>query len=351
MATIRILIYVYQKPAARSLAAQRASATLEAVVAPQLATREYMRILSGIQPSGRPHLGNYFGALRQYITLQKGNEPFYFIASYHALTAVQDAALLREYTMGVALDFLALGLDPEHSALFAQQDVPEVTELTWILSCVTPMGLLERAVSYKDKVAQGLSPNHGLFAYPVLQAADILIYLSDLVPVGQDQKQHLEMTRDIAGKFNQQFGEVFVIPEPYILDSTAVVPGIDGRKMSKSYGNEIGIFDEGKDLKKKVMSIVTDSTPVEAPKDPSQSTPFLLAQPARLRSTRRRSGRRATRPGAWGTERSRSACLELIDEYFAPFRERRRATGEGSLTTSWTCSGTGGCEPAPWLSR
>ena len=162
---------------------------------------------------------------------------------------------------------------PTQSALFAQQDVPEVTELAWILSCVTPMGLLERAVSYKDKIAQGLAPNHGLFAYPVLQAADILIYLSDLVPVGQDQKQHLEMTRDIAGKFNQQFGEVFVLPEPYILDSTAVVPGIDGRKMSKSYGNEIGIFDEGKELKKKIMSIVTDSAPVEAPKDPAQSTP------------------------------------------------------------------------------
>jgi len=282
-----------------------------------------MRILSGIQPSGRPHLGNYFGALRQYITLQAGNEPFYFIASYHALTAVQEASLLREYTAGVALDFLALGLDPEQSALFTQQDVPEVTELTWILSCVTPMGLLERAVSYKDKIAQGLTPNHGLFAYPVLQAADILIYLSDLVPVGQDQKQHLEMTRDIAAKFNQQFGEIFVIPEPYILDSTAVVPGIDGRKMSKSYGNEIGIFDEGGTLKKKVMSIVTDSAPIEARKDPAQSTPFLLL--SLLASAEETAEWEARyKAGGMGYGEVKKRLLELIDGYFQPYRERRK---------------------------
>lgn len=282
-----------------------------------------MRILSGIQPSGRPHLGNYFGALRQYITLQEGNEAFYFIASYHALTALQDPALLRDYTLQVAIDFLALGLDPEHAALFTQQDVPEVTELTWILSCVTPMGLLERAVSYKDKIAQGLTPNHGLFAYPVLQAADILIYLSDLVPVGQDQKQHLEITRDIAGKFNQQFGEIFVIPEPYILDSTAVVPGLDGRKMSKSYGNEIGIFEEGRALERKVMSIVTDSTPIEAPKDPATSTPFLLlrllASPEETAEWEARY-----RAGGMGYGEIKKRLLQLIDEHFAPFRERRR---------------------------
>lgn len=283
-----------------------------------------MRILSGIQPSGRPHIGNYFGALRQYVNLQAaGNEPFYFIASYHALTAVQDAGLLHEYTLGVALDFLALGLDPSKAALFAQQDVPEVTELAWILSCVTPMGLLERAVSYKDKIAQGLTPNHGLFAYPVLQAADILIYLSELVPVGQDQKQHLEITRDIAGKFNQQFGEVFVVPEPYILDSTAVVPGTDGRKMSKSYGNEIGIFDEGSALKKKVMGIVTDSAPVEAPKDPSQSTPFLLLS---LLASEEEAAEWEARykAGGMGYGEVKKRLLELINEYFAPFRERRR---------------------------
>ncbi len=282
-----------------------------------------MRILSGIQPSGRPHLGNYFGALRQYISLQAGNQPFYFIASYHALTTVQEPGLLHQYTQGVALDFLALGLDPEQSALFAQQDVPEVTELAWILSCVTPMGMLERATSYKDKVAQGISPNHGLFAYPVLQAADILIYLSDVVPVGQDQKQHLEMTRDIASKFNQQFGEVFVVPEPYILDNSAVVPGIDGRKMSKSYGNEIGIFDEGKNLKKKVMSIVTDSTPVEEPKDPSESTPYLLL---RLLATEDETAEWADRykAGGMGYGDVKKRLLELVDDYFAPARERRR---------------------------
>jgi tryptophanyl-tRNA synthetase len=282
-----------------------------------------MRILSGIQPSGRPHLGNYFGALRQYISLQAGNQPFYFIASYHALTTVQDPKLLHEYTQGVALDFLALGLDPAISALFAQQDVPEVTELAWILSCVTPMGMLERATSYKDKIAQGMSPNHGLFAYPVLQAADILIYLSDVVPVGQDQKQHLEMTRDIAAKFNQQFGEVFVIPEPYILDNTAVVPGVDGRKMSKSYGNEIGIFDEGKALKKKVMSIVTDSTPVEEPKDPSESTPYLLL--SLLASADETAEWEARyKAGGMGYGDVKKRLLELIDEHFAPARERRR---------------------------
>jgi tryptophanyl-tRNA synthetase len=282
-----------------------------------------MRVLSGIQPSGRPHLGNYFGALRQYISLQEGNDPFYFIASYHALTAVQDPALMREYTFGVALDFLALGLDPAKSALFAQQDVPEVAELAWILSCVTPMGLLERAVSYKDKVAQGLSPSHGLFAYPVLQAADILIYLSEIVPVGQDQKQHLEITRDIAGKFNQQFGEVFVLPEPYILDSTAVIPGVDGRKMSKSYGNEIGIFDEGNDLKKKIMAIVTDSAPVEAPKEPADSTPFLLLS---LLAPEEETAEWEARykAGGMGYGQVKSRLLQLVDEYFAPFRERRR---------------------------
>ncbi len=282
-----------------------------------------MRILSGIQPSGRPHLGNYFGAIRQYISLQSGNEPFYFIASYHALTAVQEPALLREYTIGVALDFLALGLDPAQATLFAQQDVPEVTELAWILSCVTPMGMLERAVSYKDKVAQGISPNHGLFAYPVLQAADILIYLSELVPVGQDQKQHIEMTRDLAGKFNQQFGEVLVVPEPYILDSTAVVPGVDGRKMSKSYGNEIGIFDEGSTLKKKVMGIVTDSTPMVDPKDPDSSTPFLLL---RMLTTPEETAEWETRykAGGMGYGDVKKRLLQLIDETFAPYRERRR---------------------------
>ena len=205
-----------------------------------------MRILSGIQPSGRLHIGNYFGALRQHIALQEDNQAFYFMASLHALTTVQTAAELRQLTIDVALDYLTLGLDPNKAVLFKQQDVPQVTELAWMLSCVCPMGLLERAHSYKDKVAQGLMANHGLFAYPVLMAADILIYHSDLVPVGQDQKQHIEITRDLASKFNNQFGDILKLPDAYILESTAVVPGVDGRKMSKSYGNEIGIFDEGK---------------------------------------------------------------------------------------------------------
>ena len=283
-----------------------------------------MRILSGIQPSGRPHLGNYFGALRQYISLQAGNQPFYFIASYHALTTVQEPALLREYTQGVALDFLALGLDPEQSALFAQQDVPEVTELAWILSCVTPMGLLERATSYKDKIAQGISPNHGLFAYPVLQAADILIYLSDLVPVGQDQKQHLEMTRDIAGKFNQQFGEVFVIPEPYILDTTAVVPGLDGRKMSKSYGNEIGIFDEGKDAQEEghVHRHRLDAGGGAQGPERVDAVPAACACWPRAEETAEWEAR--YKAGGMGYGDVKKRLLELIDEYFAPARERRR---------------------------
>ena len=286
-----------------------------------------MRILSGIQPSGRPHLGNYYGALRQYISLQEGNESFYFIAAYHALTTVQEPKLLREYTLDVALDFLALGLDPAQANLFAQQDVPEVTELAWILSCVTPMGLLERAHSYKDKIAQGITPSHGLFAYPVLMAADILIYLSDLVPVGKDQKQHIEITRDIAGKFNQQFGEILAIPEAYTLDDTAVIPGVDGQKMSKSYGNEIGIFDEGSILKKKIMGIVTDSVPMEEPKDPEISTPFLLlklvASPEEISEWEARY-----KAGGMGYGEVKKRLLQLVDESFAPYRERRRELKE-----------------------
>lgn len=282
-----------------------------------------MRVLSGTQPSGRLHIGNYFGAIRQYLDLQVENEAFYFIASYHALTTVQDPKELRALTLGVAMDYLALGLDPERAALFTQQDVPAVTELTWILSCVTPVGLLERAVSYKDKVAQGLMANHGLFAYPVLQAADILIYLSNLVPVGQDQKQHIEITRDIAAKFNAQFGEILVIPEPYILEKTAVVPGVDGRKMSKSYGNEIGVFDEDKSLKKKVMSIVTDSAGVENAKDPAESTPYLLlslmASPDETQEWAERY-----RKGGMGYGEVKKRLLELLEETFGPYRDRRR---------------------------
>ena len=267
-----------------------------------------MRALSGIQPSGRLHIGNYFGALRQHLALMHddANETYYFMATYHALTTTRDPNELRQLTLDVAIDYLALGLDPKKSILFRQQDVPEVTELTWILSCVCPMGLLERATSYKDKVAQGLMANHGLFAYPVLQAADILIYHPHVVPVGQDQKQHIEITRDLAIKFNNEFGEVFRVPDAYIIESTAVVPGVDGRKMSKSYGNTIGMFETGKALRKKVMAIVTDSTPVEDPKDPETSTPFLLLK---LMATRRRDGRlgRAL-PGWWnGVRRGEAA--------------------------------------------
>jgi tryptophanyl-tRNA synthetase len=263
-----------------------------------------MRILSGIQPSGRLHVGNYFGAMRQHLALQAENEAFYFMASYHALTTVQNPKELRALTLGVAADYLALGLDPTKTVLFTQQDVPEVTELTWMFSCVTPMGLLERATSYKDKVAQGHMANHGLFAYPVLQAADILIYLPDLVPVGQDQ--------------------IFKIPDAYILESTAVVPGLDGKKMSKSYGNDIGMFEEGKALRKKVMGIVTDSTPVDEPKDPETSTPLLLlklmAAPDEIAHWEERYRR-----GGMGYGEIKQRLYELLDETFAPFRDRRKA--------------------------
>src|SRR5246127_2765007 len=235
-----------------------------------------MRILSGIQPSGVLHIGNYFGMMRPAIELQKEGETFYFIADYHALTSLRDPKALRENSRRVALDFLACGLDPEKSALFRQSDVPQTTELAWILSTVAPMGLLERAHSYKDKLARGLAPMVGLFSYPVLMAADILIYDSDAVPVGKDQKQHIEITRDLAVKINETYGQVFKLPEPRINPDTQVVPGLDGQKMSKSYGNNIDIFGDEKERGKRVMSSVTDSKPVEAPKDPAQSTIFQL---------------------------------------------------------------------------
>lgn len=230
-----------------------------------------MRILSGLQPSGRLHLGNYFGMMEPALRLQHEGDALYFIADYHSLTSIQNPKSLRENCLHLAVDFLACGLDPAKATFFRQSDVPEVTELSWILSTLTPMGLLERCTSYKDKITRGMEATHGLFAYPVLMAADILIYDSNVVPVGQDQKQHLEVTRDLAVKFNIAFGETLVVPEPRIKEATAVVPGTDGQKMSKSYGNILAIFEEEKALKKKVMSIVTDSTPVEAPKDPTDS--------------------------------------------------------------------------------
>src|SRR5450631_581524 len=225
-----------------------------------------MRILSGIQPSGWLHLRNYFGMMRPAIELQEKGEAFYFIADYHSMTSLFDANERRKNTLDVALDFLACGLDPKKSVFFKQSDVPEVTELSWLLTTVTPMGLLERSTSYKDKIAKGIAPSHGLFAYPVLMAADILIYDSNVVPVGRDQKQHVEMTRDIAIKFNEQYGQTFVIPEPQIRDEVAVVPGTDGQKMSKSYGNTIEIFGDEKVIGKKIKSIKTDSRPPAEPK-------------------------------------------------------------------------------------
>ena len=230
-----------------------------------------MRSLSGIQASGVLHIGNYFGAMKQFVENQEKNEGLYFIADYHALTSLRDPKAVRENTLNAAMDFLALGLDPEKSIIFVQSDVPEHTELMWILMNITPVGLLERAVSYKEKVEKGLSPNAGLLTYPVLMAADILMYDPDIVPVGKDQKQHIEMARDIATKFNGEYGETFKLPEEETLKEVAVVPGTDGQKMSKSYGNTIQMFATKAELKKQVMSIVTDSTPLEEPKDPENN--------------------------------------------------------------------------------
>src|SRR5437660_8746582 len=235
-----------------------------------------MRILSGIQPSGVLHIGNYFGMMKPAIALQAEGEALYFIADYHALTSVRDPDTLRENSRRIALDFLACGLDPERATVFRHSDVPQVTELAWILSTVAPMGLLERATSYKDKLARGMAATVGLFNYPVLMASDILIYDSDIVPVGKDQKQHIEITRDLAVKMNETFGEISKFPEARIQPATETVPGIDGQKMSKSYGNNIDIFGDEKEMRRRVMSIVTDSTPVEAPKDPAKSTIFKL---------------------------------------------------------------------------
>lgn len=281
-----------------------------------------MRVLSGIQPSGKLHIGNYFGAMRQHLQLQTEHDSFYFIADYHALTSHPTPDEIADNSLDVAMDYMALGLDTEKTVFWRQSDVPEVTELTWLLSCVTPMGLLQRCTSYKDKVAQGLSPNHGLFAYPVLQAADILIYNSHLVPVGADQKQHIEVTRDIAIRFNNTYGEVFTIPEEHIIESVAVVPGIDGRKMSKSYGNTIEIFEPEKSVKKKIMKIVTDSTPVEDPKDPDKCNVFallkLVAGPEELADWENRY-----RSGGMGYGEVKKRLAELMIDYFKPYREKR----------------------------
>ena len=280
------------------------------------------RILSGVQPSGKLHLGNYFGAIRQHIALQEEGECFFFIADYHALTTIQDREELADNVRSVALDYLALGLDPERTAFFRQSEVPEVTELAWILSTVTGMGLLERAHSFKDKLQRGITPSVGLFNYPVLMAADILIYRSELVPVGQDQVQHIEMTRDMAGYFNQTFAHVFPLPEAR-LDRAPVVPGTDGKKMSKSYGNTIEIFAEGRALRNAVMRIVTDSTPVDAPKDPEKDNVFalysLFASPQEREALAARY-----RASGLGYGEAKKMLIEKIDSHFAAAREKRK---------------------------
>ncbi len=283
-----------------------------------------MRILSGIQPSGKGHIGNYFGMMQPSIDLQNQGDAYYFIADYHSLTSIHDPGVLRENVRTLAVDFLACGLDPERATFWRQSDVPEVTELAWILSCVTPMGLLQKCVSYKDKVAQGLSPSHGLFAYPVLQAADIVLFDSNVVPVGRDQKQHIEVTRDIAMKFNDRYGEdLLIVPEARIREETAVVPGLDGQKMSKSYDNTIEIFEETeKKLRKKIMKIVTDSTPVEEPKDPEGSYLIelyaLFASPEEVEEMKE-----SYRAGGQGYGHYKQQLFEKMRDYFAPMRERR----------------------------
>jgi tryptophanyl-tRNA synthetase len=282
-----------------------------------------MRTLTGITPSGALHLGNYFGAMRPAIDAQAQGDCYYFIADYHSMTTVFDPAERRRHTRGVALDWLACGLDPAKSVFWRQSDVPEVCELTWLIGSLTPMGLLERAHSYKDKTAKGLSPNFGLFAYPVLMAADILLYDTNVVPVGQDQKQHLEMTRDIAIKFNQAYGETLVVPEARIREEVAVVPGLDGQKMSKSYGNTLELFADEKALRKKVMGIVMDSRPPQERKPDADRNLCIqllkLVAPPRVAA----DYEDRLREGGLGYGDLKKALFEQIWTYFAPARARR----------------------------
>jgi tryptophanyl-tRNA synthetase len=282
-----------------------------------------MRILSGIQPSGALHLGNYFGMMRPAIELQAKGEALYFIADYHSMTSLFDAGQRRKNTLDVALDFLACGLDPAKSVFFRQSDVPEVTELSWLLSTLTPMSLLEKGHSFKDKSAKGIPVNHGLFAYPVLMAADILIYDSNVVPVGRDQKQHVEMTRDMAIKFNEQYGQTFVIPEPQIREEVAVVPGTDGQKMSKSYGNTIEIFGEEKVIRKKIMGITMDSRPPEEPKPDAEKN--LAVQLLKLVAPAGTGGgfENRLRAGGLGYGDLKKALFENYWNYFAEARKKR----------------------------
>jgi len=281
-----------------------------------------MRVLSGIQPSGALHLGNYFGMMKKMIDYQEHQELFCFIANYHAMTSVPDGKSLAKGTLEAAANFLALGLDPERSLFWVQSDVPEVQELAWVLSNFTPMGLLERCHSYKDKVAKGIAPNHGLFAYPVLMAADILLFQSELVPVGKDQKQHLEVARDIAIKVNNEYGELFAIPEPDIDDEVATVPGLDGQKMSKSYKNTIDLFQDEKSLRKQIMRIVTDPTPVEDPKDPERCNVFNIFR-LFLDKEQEKDLRRRYLAGGLGYGEVKEELFVTVRDYFAPFTARR----------------------------
>ena len=281
------------------------------------------RVLSGIQPSGAVHVGNYYGAIRQFIELQPDNHAAYFIADYHSMTTLRDPAERREASFDLAIAYLSLGVDPKKSILYRQSDVPEVNELAWCLSSVTPVALLERAHAYKDKVANGGKADHGLFAYPVLMAADILIHNADIVPVGQDQKQHVELTRDMAQKFNHAYGDVLVVPEPYIYESVAVIPGTDGRKMSKGYGNTLEIFAPEKKLRKQVMGIVTDSTPVEDPKDPNQ--PLFALWNLVADEAGRTEMKDACEKGGVGYGDVKKRLAARVLEVFGEARERREA--------------------------
>ena len=281
-----------------------------------------MRVLSGIQPTGRFHWGNYFGAIQQYIALQDQGEAYYFIANLHAITTIRDADQLRQNCLDAALDLLALGLDPDRATLFVQSDVPEVSELCWILMSGTPFGLLERCHAYKDKIARGIKPGVGLFTYPVLMAADILAYDSQVVPVGEDQVQHIEVTRDLANSFNHQFGETFVLPKPQLISSAAKVPGTDGQKMSKSYDNTLEIFAELKPQRKQIMRIQTDSRPMEEPKEPDDDHLFQLyslfaGQPDRETMAN------LYRRGGFGYGEVKKAIADAAEEYFAEARARR----------------------------
>ena len=282
-----------------------------------------MRVLSGIQPTGRFHWGNYFGAIRQYIDLQHGNEAYYFIANLHALTTVRDPAMLRQNTLDAALDLLALGLDPTKATLFVQSDVPEVSELCWLLMTVTPMGLLERCVAYKDKIAKGLAADAGLFTYPVLMAADILVYDTDIVPVGDDQVQHIEVCRDIAGSFNHQFGETFVLPKYKVLEASAKVPGTDGEKMTKSYNNTLEIFEDAKAQRKKIMRIATDSRPMEQPKPDSENDQLYQLYSLFATDAERDEMAALYRRGGFGYGEVKKALADAAEAFFAAARTKR----------------------------